>query len=194
MNVAQSNRNFPMRDVVVGVHYDNINPEYLSSRDFPESEGMLFVRGEIDDRNKQYIDQGKEVYNLSTLTKPQITEGITAIPTTSDDPRELSGHGLNAQLRELIEKLIQGGVKRSVEIVGFVWHYCDQIVYERLEGEELITPKVNYDCTDALVFYHIVESRGQDRKKPKFGPKGLLIPVPSPEVYERYKQHLHNQS
>ncbi|MEK6868603.1 MAG: hypothetical protein AABX74_00110 [Nanoarchaeota archaeon] len=167
--------NFPIMDALVTVHYDNIDPNH-------------FVRLQVESRIGGYLAQDRKVYNISTSNKPNSGPHIVDIASPLENPEESNDFGLEQQIEQLLKELRIEGRELSVEINGVVFFMCVRRVRNRLMDEPSIKPSVNYDCTDSVINYHI-EMDAVGRRLSNFGSDGL-VPIPSPEVYGRYQQHI----
>jgi len=96
-------------------------------------------------------------------------------------------------MEELLRELRVEERELSVEINGGVFFMCVYRVFKGLERETLINPQINYDCTDSVPNYWILKrslDSGNTHSYITFDGVKMQHPVPTPEVYERYKQHL----
>lgn len=177
MNYVQYDGNFPIMDVLVAVHYDNLDPKY-------------FVRLQVESRIDEYIGHGRKVYNLSALNNPNNGPNISNIVNPLENPEESKDFGLELQMEELLKKLKMDGRELSVEIIGITFLICVPRVHDRLIKESLIKPIMNYDCTDSVEIYESIGRQVINRRVLRLGDDDMLVPIPSPDVLERYKQHL----
>lgn len=175
MNLSQYDGNFPIMDALVAVHYDILLPND-------------FVRIQTESRIGEYLDKGKDVYNLSALRNPNNGPNIIDIAS----PTEIQENfGLELQLMQLLGVL--ENKELNIEIDGWNFFNCVYRTFKELDNESSINPKINFDCTNSVLIYWIYASLGKDYTSARyktFDGEEMHIPKPSPDTLERHMQHL----